>query len=465
MNPQPARNVVAEYVHAGPWTTYVQPFCGRFGLTEVIAKTTEKPEQIWTSDICVFSALVGTWLSGRDLADVGFEILHPEIQALARYFDGDVQQVAACLQAVKFAQLKSHKPYYYQAAAKEIARNPKRYVDYLSAELTRLKNVLEGIHFRVLDYKDEIREHMNNPDALIICDPPCYAQGYTRMFEQEGVYRWKQPEIPEFMPAEFESLLQLCGDAAATVLCMKYPTHTFKLPGWLTVASCSLTHARLNRVWQFVANRPLQPFAVRDYEKPLPVKYPVFVNGPVDRNSKVFLVKVTDPEATYYRDLMVHRLADSGGEEQFVLLIDGQVAAVIGILTNFFTRRGQDYVFLNYAIEVYNRQEPRLHKLVTALVYSRQFKEQLIAQARGLANTLQFRDFNKMRSTKLSPTMQLWNMPRDTRILVTEKLKTGMWRILYEYPFSTKTFHQCVVEYVERKHKCTTESGLVAQRG
>jgi hypothetical protein len=452
VNPQPARNVVAEYVKNGAWTTFVQPFCGRFGLSEAIAKVTKKPENIWTSDICIFSATLGYWLSEQSLEQLEFKILAPEIQHLTKFFDGDVQQVAAVLLAIKFAQLKRRDAYYYQSAAREIARKPETYVAFMGEELKRLAESLRGIHFRLLDYKDEIREHMHNPEALIICDPPCYAKGYTRMFEAEGVYSWRQPSVPEFLPSEFEDLLSLCENAEATVLCMKYPSHELgKIKSWHAVASCSLAARELNKSWQFVSNKPFPVFAVRSVDKPVDAKYVCMVNDKVNRNSKVHLIRVDDDVALYYRDLLVHKLADSGGEENFLLLIDGKVAAVIGLMTNFFTRRGLDYVFLNYAIEVTNLQEPRLHKLVTQLIYSRGFKEQLAAQCSGLRNTRQFRDFNKMHSTKIGPTDKLWNMPKNTIILKKERTPNGLWKVLYEHSFSDKTFHQCVVEFAERK--------------
>lgn len=457
VNPQDARNAISQYVRHGKWKTFVQPFCGRFGLCEAIAKTVGSAENIWASDICVFSAIVGSYLSGGDLEKLGLRWCGPlECDSVSFLFrrrtGGEDEHAASMLMVLKYAQLKHRKSYYYQSAAKELIRNADTYIAHLSGKLRELKANLTGIRFRILDYKDEIKEHMDNPDALIICDPPCYEHGYTDMFNPHGFYSWNQPDIPEFEPAEFADLMRLCQDAEATVICMQYPSHP-TIPGWHTISSCCMSNRRLNRYWNLVCNRPLPPLVMREMDEPVDARYETFVNDNVRHGSKVHLIKVEENVALYYRDLLVHKLADAGGDDHFLLLIDGKVAAVIGLVFNFFTRRGLDYIYLNYAIEVSNQVEPRLHKLLTALIYSRHFKRDIIRQVSHIQNTLQFRDFVKMRSTKLSHSDHLWNMPKSAVIVKREQLKTGMWRIVYEHPFTDKTYHQCVTEYYGREHR------------
>lgn len=459
VNPQQARNIIGEYVKSGKWTTFVQPFCGRFGLTEVIADLVESPEHIWTSDICVFSAIVGYWLMGRSINELGLA-LSDEALLLSPLVEGAEEPAAAWLLVLKYAQLKHRKAYYYQCAAKELTRNWNVYLDRMTAQLKQLKSKLGGIQFRILDYKVEIQEHMHNSEALIVCDPPCYEKGYTNMFNPHGVFSWNEPTVPEFRPAEFADLLRLCEDAEATVLCMQYPSH--ENIGWRVVASCSMPNRRVNKYWNFVCNKPLKPLVARDYPelvRPENARFECFTKDEIQHGSKVQLLKVEKQVALYYRDLLVHKLADSGGDDHFLLLIDGKVSAVIGLVFNFFTRRGLDYIYLNYAIEVKNSHHSRLHKLITALVYSAQFKQEVVSQVSHIQNTLQFRDFQKMRSTKLSHTQHLWNMPATADIVSKEKLKDGMFKIVYEHRFSNKRYHQCVVEFYQHEQALAKRGG------
>lgn len=451
MNPQQARNVVAEYVRCGKWTTFVQPFCGRFGLSEVIAKVLGRAENIWASDICVFSAIVGVYLSEQSLRGLGFHVDGEQLSQIVARSQSVDEHAASLLLVLKYAQLKHRKPYYYQAAAKELLRNHATYIEHMANQLRQLKTNLQGIHFRLLDYKDEIEEHMHNPDALIVCDPPCYEKGYTNMFNPHGFYSWKQPSIPEFSPAEFADLLRLCEESEATVLCMQYPSH--ENIGWPVVASCSMANRRLNKYWNFVCNKPLDVKVMRQMDEPVESQFECFFDGEVQHGSKIHLVKVDKDVALYYRGLLVHKLADAGGDDHFLLLIDGKVAAVIGLVFNFFTRRGYDYIYLNYAIEVQNKNEPRLHKLLTQLIFSRHFKQHLAQNVGHIQNVMQFRDFTKMRSTKLGFSEHLWNMPKSAVIVSKQQLENGVWKIVYEHPFTTKTFHQCVTEYHSREHK------------
>lgn len=215
VNPQQARNTIAEYIRHGEWKTFAQPFCGRFGLSEAIARTVGSSENLWTSDICVFSAIAGYYLSDQPLDKLGFRVLDEKLSFLFQLVGGEDERAAAMLLVVKYAQLKRRKPYYYQCAAKEILVNAEKYIQRLAAQLRKVKEVLNGLHFRLLDYKDEIKQHMDNPDALIICDPPCYEKGYTNMFDPGDSYSWNEPKIPEFKPAEFDKALSsLEGDEA-----------------------------------------------------------------------------------------------------------------------------------------------------------------------------------------------------------------------------------------------------------
>ena len=107
VNPQEARNTVAEYVRHGPWKTFVQPFCGRFGLSEVIAKTAGSAENIWSSDICVFSAIVGLYLAEHDLDVLGFHPTDGELSFLSERISvnrGVDERAAAMLLVLKYAQ-------------------------------------------------------------------------------------------------------------------------------------------------------------------------------------------------------------------------------------------------------------------------------------------------------------------------------------------------------------------------
>lgn len=458
VTPEPARRAVAEYAADTKYKTMVVPFCGRFGLVEAIVKARNgQTDNVWTSDMGLYSSTLGYYICDLPLEDLGFQVLDERLRdKMGCYLDKparSAEYAAAIMLTQKYTQLKRKSAYYYKAGAKEILRNTKRYIDIMVQNIEAMKKQLHGIRYRILDYQAEIDEHLNKKDALIICNTPCVPLGYTHMFTPADVYKWNEPDITEFLPPDdFNRMLAKMKGAKATIVVMKEFHWTVDVEEkWFNVITC-FRSTKLNKNWQMIANRGLKPYVFRTAEKTITAQFQCFVDDEVKHGSKVQLVKISKREAAYYRDLLLHKLGSMpGDEEPYVLLIDGKVAMVIGLMTNYFTRRMQDYVFIVYGITVHNRQEPNLRKLVTKLIYSRSFKED-ICRMPGIKRALQFRELKYLRSTKIGVTKDLWDMPKSTTVISTIQ-EDGMFKILYEHAFTSKNYHQLVVEYTDRKKR------------
>lgn len=121
--PSDSRNALGEFIkkNVKDYNTFVVPCAGRFAAAETMVKTGADPGAMLTSDISLFSCIMGKYITGEDLNDLDIKINDPDVSFLTSYFNGGLDHAAASLLAIKYA-ITADKNHYLRAIKKEMLK-------------------------------------------------------------------------------------------------------------------------------------------------------------------------------------------------------------------------------------------------------------------------------------------------------------------------------------------------------
>lgn len=202
-----ARNALGDFLKGREYGKYIIPCTGRFAIANTIVNTGVKPENIITSDISLFSSIIGYYLAGKDISEL-------DIKTTEEISKKDY--IAPLLFAIKKAQIKP-KNYYMQAMQAELEFNKELYITHISAELQNLKQKLHGITYELKDMW-QVLDEWKNKDVFIFINPPVISHSYTKQFNLDSVINWNAPSVEEFNPKEYKRMLEVLSDINATVV-------------------------------------------------------------------------------------------------------------------------------------------------------------------------------------------------------------------------------------------------------
>ena len=97
------RNYLGTYLKNRADTKVIMPCAGKFTLCDVLVKAGFKAENIFASDITLYSTILGYFYSGRDLSKLGIRMKEP-FEWVSLNGD-DVSLAARVLVAMKYFQI------------------------------------------------------------------------------------------------------------------------------------------------------------------------------------------------------------------------------------------------------------------------------------------------------------------------------------------------------------------------
>jgi hypothetical protein len=342
------------------------PTVGEFGLAEVARKAGYNPEQIWTSDIALYSAVIWYYCQGLPYSQMVSE-LKLQVQEVPEW----VKIRDACGESYEglllFMKCMQFNPaiFYEQQYTRELLAGAKRHGDRFRSELDEKAKTVAGVRFGFQDIIEVTRQVESDPNAILFLDPPTIKKGYDKMFEFGGAIQWDQPDIPHFDVKEgFRELMDIVSNAQA--MCFVYGVERNEP---FNEAAILAIEQKSGKIITIVTNRPedIAPQLRRVYPyggpKSKPGHYRQFGSrDEVRADSKFTLVPMKAEHALYYRNLWVHRLGVTAAKTYTGWFIDGKLAGVVGWHDDGLWHQKDPYIFEIFAISV--PHEKNLNRLL-----------------------------------------------------------------------------------------------------
>lgn len=458
MTPGPARAYLLKAfkdLKAAGYQTVHFPGVGRFACVEPAIEAGFHPRQIYASDISLFSSLLGYHCSGLPQPEVIERLgvrFGDRFRAFDRYLDTD-EAIGAVLLAMKIGQLRANS-HYERPVYEELLRNPDEYVSQLARKAAQLKARMDGLHYAPRDLMEHIRTAGEDPQAIVYSDPPLASGGYEKMWGVIGTdLFWDAPAVQNFDP---KTMLE---EHDATLLDARALTMVYRpggkyggLPGALG-AKTAFANTAGGRADFVASNRPQELPLIVVPPKPSeigPVAAPVMPRDhEITVDSKVTIQKTTAAHAFYYRDLFAHKLGTTNAEGLYLMLIDGYVFGVFGMMYSHMTRGQSPHVFEVFGFNVPSDRYPRLNRLLMSILVSNDCRKFFARESK--ATLLEPEEF---RTTCIASGPEVKANRGLLEIRERWQRPDGRYHIVYVTKFKSWTFREAIKAWLGKmKHQ------------
>ncbi|MEU5497955.1 putative antirestriction adenine methyltransferase [Streptomyces griseofuscus] len=324
------------------YTRYVEVGVGSFAAALVAANAGIPPSCMETSDVTLYTGIVGTCVSGGDLTSLGMTLDGEPVELP----DAPIVEQAAHLLYVHWLARMQAKPEvdYWTNLVTDMIEREDEHKARLVGSLQQIADRLPGVKFTPKCMWDHIAEAEDDPHAIIIAAPPTYKAGFEKFFDTGGRVEWNEPPYSVFDPdIDMQRLADHMRDKAALLMFLQE-----ERSGIAAHETPVFAHPLGDVARAFViSNRPEEIFKLTGGPKvalgmsrsTAPTSLPIIPpDHQVTDQSRVEVVPAKGTEVDYYRDLWMHRLAAAPGSYNMLVIVDGFVAGVIGYGAETMTR-------------------------------------------------------------------------------------------------------------------------------
>ncbi|MET9321978.1 hypothetical protein ABZX75_17555 [Streptomyces sp. NPDC003038] len=324
------------------YTRYVEVGVGSFAAALVAANAGIPPSSMETSDVTLYTGIVGTCVSGGDLESLGMTLDGEPVELP----DGTIVDQAAHLLYVHWLARMQAKPEvdYWTNLVTDMVEREDEHKKRLAGSLQQIADRLPGVKFTPKCMWDHIAEAEDDPHAIIIAAPPTYKAGFEKFFDTGGRVAWNEPPYSIFDPdVDMKRLADHMRDKAALLMFLQE-----ERSGIAAHETPVFAHPLGDVARAFViSNRPEEIFKLTGGPKVAlgmsrstgPTSLPIVPpEHQVTDQSRVEVLPAKGTEVDYYRDLWMHRLAAAPGSYNMLVVVDGYVAGVIGYGAETMTR-------------------------------------------------------------------------------------------------------------------------------
>lgn len=375
----PTRNHLSRIVAAVQPATVVIPNAGEFSFEFAALEAGIPADRIVSGDISLFSHSIGMAILGQDYR---LEIKRPELEWLSRYMTDPIAKCAAISYAARLSQIGT-KTQYARDQHYELTTRADHYIDQLKSRAAAFATRLAGLGYQTRCMFETIAEHLDDPTALLLVDPPMYQGGYVKMFEGlEEIFDWDRPKARQFSPnTDYDGLMENLLNGAATSV-VTYATRgdapTDRYSKWHQ-AFCYVRDGA-NRYQWLLANRP-GAFPVDAFEHKRKLSrsggLSPFLKGAIGPKSRLGVARLPREVVQYYQDLFVHRLQITNAELYAGFFVDGKLLACLGLHLRDWRRSAVDYIGLVFMFTAPHTEYAKIGKLSLMLLTSRQMRDWL----------------------------------------------------------------------------------------
>lgn len=379
------------------------PCVGQFAMAKVAIEAGYKKENIYTSEISLFSCLLGYLYSGKEIKSLNFKLS----EFLKKEYDeqrDEISRVALIFYFMKLKQLENlNKNFYMNEIYKNFHLKKEEYIEKLKSALISYRDFYSGINFKVEDLRDEICQDYDEK-TLVLVNPPAFSKGYTKMFDFGEDIEF-DVGVEEFnLKKEYLNLYNLSKEKVAGYIWYKYQ-NVDGLPAEDVMFAKEYTKIRYD-FWLYTKANKL--FEEDGIKKDLKLKNPsvilkvkesiIPIDYKITENSKVTFKVVNEKVALYYRDLFAHRLGNTKAELYVLMFIDGYVFGTIGFHLAEARRMASDEMFEVFGFNAPLKNHKKANRLLMMCITTKQFKEFIYNSQK----TNRFFEFKGFKTTCLS---------------------------------------------------------------
>ena len=216
---EPERFYLAELLpklRAAGYTRYVEPCSGAFAMAMLARSCGYLPEQMETSDVTLFSSVLGYLTAGRPLSELGVAI-DGEVMALPED-PLDAATEVLLMQLRLRVEGKPRVPYWLELR-RDLEEREDEHRENIRQVMVEPLKVLAGVPYEALDLFEHVKQVRGDPKAVINLGPPTYRAGFERFYDTKGRLTWNEPRYTLFDPQEGTSaLLTMTANSKALLL-------------------------------------------------------------------------------------------------------------------------------------------------------------------------------------------------------------------------------------------------------
>lgn len=430
----------------------VVPAVGTFGIVKAALEAGYRPEDIEASDICVFSCVLGWLYSGQPLSTLEFELS----ESWRQHYDvltSEIERAAFLLWLMKLKQFRQDR-YFEQQYAAELIGQSQRYRDGIAEELKEYAARYRGIRYGITDLRDVVRQ-AEDPETLVVMDPPIYPKGYTKMFTTAPDLVFSPP-VEEFdYPKELTRLYERSKEKPALFLWGIY-TET-DLPRADCIFACELPKAKFT-YWYCTKRADVEALGIGptvEYrprpKEPVPYEI-VPYNMEVTAETKVGVREVDRDVALYYRDLFAHKLGATSGESFTAILLDGRVFGIVGWIWGDVLRGRDRHILEVFGFNAPLAGYPKANRLLMHLITCRDMRDHLLVARNKRNRTF---SLDGVKTACLSKYRKVKTNNGILRLDKRERYKSNMYKLLYVTEWHDRSFADCLRLYLEELETST----------
>jgi len=451
--PSPLRDTIAAQFDPDKHKRLVHPCVGKWSIPTLIAQRTGiKGSVLEASDISLYSTLIGL-ICNQKLTFEQFGIKVPE--HLQLYIDGAetrAEEVAGHMLALRHLTIPNEGRRVITAYTTEMQRelrgNRVEYRRTLAERLSVQAALLDGAKYELADVRDVVAEvaERDSEEDFITASLPMYAGDYAKLYDEAEQQLWT-PTWDEraFDPAEIVETLGMLTGSKATCVSLMYMDNSRIPEGWTKLLAVERGGGRTDYV---ITNKPLTlRRAVPAVAKQEPTHLPVLgANDIITRDSKISYMQCDFATGMYYRDLFVHRLGTTTTNFPVLLLIDGKVAASVGLNGSDAVTGRSRYMLEGYGVTANHNVYKKLQKLNTMLLCSAEFKHWVYRHHIGLHMSA----LSGIQTTTLSKTRDSKIDKGVLKLRSRKEMPNKTWKLVYRGEFNEMTYAETLGDWFTR---------------
>lgn len=306
------------------------------------------------------------------MKELGVRYKKEELQFLEEYGkNNNLKKASSVLYAIKYAQLCNDETYYSYCFRKELLKNPDEYLKQFEERLEELNKICGGLQYSIKDVFVEMFDHLDDERTLMFINPPAYARGYEKLYDIDDFIDWNKPKIKEFDPVLRFDVINTSRDAKATIIIYHNVPDVFNefyMRGVDMVNKLFAKQYSEKRIDYLLINKEIDKDSLllkRPYTEIKRLDIPIFSDDDLlNKYTKVTILPVKKEVAEYYRNLFIHRLpAKTGGEQHYIMLLDGKIFTVFGLKFDKAIKDGLNYIYETYGITAPTKKWLRFNRL------------------------------------------------------------------------------------------------------
>ena len=428
-------------------TLYI-PCSGTFALVEVALQAGYQPSNIITSDISLFSSMLGYYITNRDIDELNYKIcIESEDE---RHFSSkdEAEKIAHIMWLMKTLQI-DEKVYFQRMFLKHFVHKKEEIILDLAAKIRKLKDRYAGIQYSIKDLRLEIFEEKPS-DSVTIIHSPAYASGYSKMFDFGNDILF-QNGVDEFsFSKEFVTLYDESRKKPEVYIWSAYDT-TKGIPKEDVFFAEERTKNKYEYFCvtktQYLSESSLKySLIAKEIKECQPLPIPIISKDyKITKQTKIDVLKVSEEVALYYRDLWAHKMGTTKAEQYYLFLLDGAAFGVTGFHASEALRLVSNDVFEVFGFDQPLDNHPNAHKLFMMLLTCNDMKNVIL----NSCTKNRIFDLKGFKTVCVTKYRKLKSSTGLLEIKSREKLPNGNYKIMYYTPFWKRTFEETLAHWCD----------------